>query len=76
MFEKIRTIVCDQLGIEPEKVTEESKFVDDLGCDSLDVVELTVTVQDEFDLSDIPEDALTKIQTVGDLAKYVEENVK
>lgn len=74
MFEKISAIICDQLGLEPEKVTKESKFIDDLGCDSLDIVEMTYAVQDEFSLTDIPEDALTKIQTVGDLVTYVEEH--
>jgi len=74
MFEKISAIICDQLGLESDKVTEESKFIEDLGCDSLDIVELTISVQDEFELTDIPEDALTKIQTVGDLVAYVEEH--
>ncbi len=76
MFEKIQKIICDQLGLAADKVKEESKFIDDLGCDSLDIVELTVTVQDEFKLKDIPEDALAKITTVGELAKYVEANAK
>ncbi len=75
MFEKIRDIVCEQLGLEKEKVTEESKFVDDLGCDSLDLVELTVTAEEQFGLS-IPDEALAKILTIGDLAKFVEENKK
>ncbi len=76
MFEKIQSIICDQLGIEAEKVTAEAKFIEDLVCDSLDIVELTFSVQDEFGMEDIPEDALTKIQTVGDLVNYVEEHSK
>lgn len=76
MFEKIQSIICDQLGIEAEKVTAEAKFIEDLVCDSLDIVELTFSVQDEFGMEDIPEDALTKIQTVGDLVSYVEEHSK
>jgi len=76
MFEKIQSIICEQLGLEKEKVTAESKFVDDLGCDSLDIVEMTVSVQDAFNLNDIPEETLAKITTVGELVRYVEETVK
>ena len=76
MLKKIQDMISEQLGIEAEKITEETKFIDDLGCDSLDIVELTVTVQDEFNLAEIPEDDLIKLQSVGDLLKYVEANAK
>lgn len=73
-FEKIREIICEQLGLDEDEVTMESDLVKDLECDSLDVVEMTIAIQDEYGLQDIPEEELVKLQTVGDLVKYVDEN--
>lgn len=72
MFEKIQGLICEQLGLDPEKVTEESRFVEDLCCDSLDVIELMTTAEDEFGMEQIPEDKLAGMLTVGDLVRYVE----
>lgn len=72
MFEKIREMICQQLRLEPEKITEESAFVEDLCCDSLDVIELMTTAEDEFGMEQIPEDQLANMKTVGDLVRYVE----
>lgn len=76
MFEKIRALICDQLGLDEDRVTEEASFVEDLCCDSLDIVELLTTAEEEFDMSDIPEEKLAELKTVGDLVRYVEEVVE
>lgn len=76
MFEKIRAMICQQLGLDAERVTEDSSFVQDLCCDSLDVVELLATAEEEFGLKEIPEAALAQMVTVGDLVRYVTENAQ
>ena len=68
--ERVRNIICDQLAVEPEKVIATASFVDDLGADSLDIVELVMTMEEEFDL-DIPDEDAEKIKTVGDVTKYI-----
>jgi len=70
---KVIEIVSKQLGVAKDKITRESSFVNDLGADSLDTVELVMEIEDAFDLS-IPDDAAEKIQTVGDAIKYIESN--
>ena len=71
--EKVIEIVCDQLGVSKDKVTPETSFVNDLGADSLDTVELVMEFEEEFDIN-IPDEDAEKIQTVGDAIKYVQEN--
>lgn len=71
ILEKIREMVAEQFLVEQEEVTEETAFVGDLGADSLDVVELTMALEEEFSLPDTPEEELANIVTVGDLANYV-----
>ncbi len=73
VFEKIREILCQQLDIEEDTVTMESSIIDDLGADSLDVVDLLMTMEDEFDI-EVPDEDVEKMKTVGDLVKYVEAN--
>lgn len=68
--ERVRNIICDQLAVEPEKVTLAASFIDDLGADSLDIVELVMTMEEEFDL-DIPDEDAEKMKTVGDVIKYI-----
>lgn len=68
--ERVRTIICDQLAVEPGKVIPTASFIDDLGADSLDIVELVMTMEEEFDL-DIPDEDAEKIKTVGDVVKYI-----
>ncbi|MBR5279421.1 MAG: acyl carrier protein [Clostridia bacterium] len=70
MFEKIRDIVCEQLGVDEDKVTMESSFVDDLGADSLDIVELVMALEETFGV-EIPDSEAEKISTVGDVVEYV-----
>lgn len=76
MFEKIRTLICDQLGLDEERVTMESTFVEDLCCDSLDIIDLMTTAEDEFGMGEIPEEELSKMVTVGDLVRYAEANAE
>lgn len=73
IFEKVKEIVVEQLGIEEATVTMEATFVDDLSADSLDIVELVMALEEEFDL-EIPDSDAEKIVTVGDVVKYIEEN--
>ncbi len=70
--EKITEIIVEQLGVKPEEVTPEASFVDDLGADSLDTVELVMALEEEFGI-EIPDEEAEKIQTVGDAIKYIEE---
>ena len=68
--ERVKTIICDQLAVEPDKVKPTASFIEDLGADSLDIVELVMTMEEEFDL-DIPDEDAEKIKTVGDVVKYI-----
>ena len=72
-FEKVRDIVVDQLGVEPDEVAIESTFIDDLGADSLDIVELIMAFEEEFGI-EIPDEAAEKIKTVQDLVSYIDQN--
>jgi acyl carrier protein len=74
-FEKVKKIVAEKLGVPEEKVTESAAFVNDLGADSLDVVEFVMEVEKEFDIT-IPDDAAAKLEKVGDAVKYIEEHKK
>ena len=67
---KVKKIVADHLGIDEAKVTEESSFIDDLGADSLDTVELVMAFEEEFGI-EIPDDAAENIQTFGDAVKFI-----
>lgn len=71
---KVAELVSKQLGVAKDKITRESSFVNDLGADSLDTVELVMEIEEAFSLS-IPDETAEKIQTVGDAIKYIEENV-
>ncbi|MDX1930193.1 MAG: acyl carrier protein [Pirellulaceae bacterium] len=70
--ERVVDIVADQLGVEKDKITRETHFVNDLGADSLDTVELVMELEEEFDIS-IPEDAAEKIQRVGEAVDFIEK---
>jgi acyl carrier protein len=71
--ERVKKIVVEHLGVEAEKVTEEASFIDDLGADSLDIVELVMAFEEEFGV-EIPDDAAEKITTVKDAIDYIETN--
>jgi len=70
--DKIRQIIADQLGVKKEEVTDSAKFVDDLGADSLDTVELVMALEEEFGI-EIPDEDAEKLMTVGDALRYIEE---
>ena len=70
--EKIKTIIAEQLGVKAEEVTPESSFVDDLGADSLDTVELIMALEEEFNI-EIPDEDAEKMSKVSDVIKYIEE---
>ena len=69
--ERVVKIVCDQMGTTPDKVTKETSFINDLGADSLDTVELVMELEDEFEIS-IPDEDAEKIQTVGNAIEYIQ----
>ena len=73
IFDKVKSIIVDQLDVDEDKVTLSSNIQDDLGADSLDIVDLVMSFEDEFDL-EIPDDQVENIKTVGDVVKYIEEN--
>ena len=73
--ERVKKIVVEHLGVEPEKVNEQASFIDDLGADSLDTVELVMAFEEEFGC-EIPDDAAETILTVGDAVKFLEKNAK
>ncbi|MHB8170002.1 MAG: acyl carrier protein [Thermincolia bacterium] len=73
LFDKVKTIIVDQLGVEEDEVTLEASFIDDLGADSLDIVELVMAFEEEFEM-EIPDEDAEKIRTVGDVVNYIQEN--
>ena len=75
VLDKIREMVAEQFLLDVETITADTAFVDDLNADSLDVVELTMALEEEFTLPETPEDALVGIVTVGDLADYVARTI-
>ncbi len=73
--EKVKKIIVEQLGVNPEQVTTEASFIDDLGADSLDTVELVMALEEEFDI-EIPDEDAENITTVGEAIEYVEDHVQ
>jgi acyl carrier protein len=71
--DRVKKIVVEHLGVEADKVTEDASFIDDLGADSLDIVELVMAFEEEFSV-EIPDDAAEKITTVSDAIKYIDDN--
>ncbi|MDE3068765.1 MAG: acyl carrier protein [Verrucomicrobiota bacterium] len=72
---RVRDIIVEQLGVKPDQVTPEAKFVEDLGADSLDIVELIMALEEEFGI-EVPDEQAEKLLTVGDVNKYIEEHQK
>ena len=73
IFDRIKEIIVEQLGVEPDIVTMEASFIDDLGADSLDIVELIMALEEEFDM-EIPDEEAEKISTVGDVIDYIKSH--
>ena len=73
VFDKVKEIIVEQLGVAENAVTEEASFIDDLGADSLDIVELIMALEEEFDI-EIPDGDAEKVVTVGDVVEYIKDN--
>jgi len=73
--QRVKDIIVEQLGVKPDQVVPAAKFIEDLGADSLDTVELVMALEEEFGI-EVPDDQAEKLQSVGDVMKYVEENAK
>jgi len=73
IFDKIKELIIDQLDADEDAVTLEANIQDDLGADSLEIVDLIQTIEDEYDIS-IPDEAVEEIKTVGDIVNYIESN--
>ena len=71
-FQQVREIICKQLELEESDVTMDTNIKDDLGADSLDLVDLAISLEDEFEV-EVPDNALEKFETVGDIVRYIEE---
>ena len=72
VFDKVKELISEQLDVKADDITEASNIQDDLGADSLDVVDLVMALEDEFDV-EIPEDQVDNIKTVGDIVKFIED---
>lgn len=75
VFDKIKDIIVEQLDVEEDAVTMEASITEDLGADSLDVVDLVMSIEESFDV-EIPDEEVEKIKTVGDIVKYIENKVE
>ncbi|MGN0553877.1 MAG: acyl carrier protein [Oscillospiraceae bacterium] len=73
VFDKVKELIIDQLDVDEDSVTAGANIQDDLGADSLDVVDLVMSLEEEFDI-EIPDEAVENIKTVGDIVKYIEDN--
>jgi len=74
VFKKVKDIIVDQLDVDADKVKMEASIADDLGADSLDMVDLVMSLEEEFDV-EIPDEQVENVKTVGDIVKFLEENV-
>lgn len=75
VFEKVKAILIDQLDAEEDAVTMGASISDDLGADSLDIADIVMSIEEEFDV-EIPDEQLANVKTVGDIVKYIEENLE
>lgn len=75
VFEKLRVIICDQLEVREDQVTMESNLIEDFDADSLDLVDIVMSIEDEFGI-EVPEDDIEDIKIVGDVVKFIEDNVQ
>ena len=75
MFEKLCKLIAEQFGVEPETITADTAFVDDLGADSVDLMDLSMALEEEFGMEEMDSDEIESIVTVGDLHKYMQEHL-
>ncbi|MCX7615326.1 MAG: acyl carrier protein [Clostridiales bacterium] len=76
IYEKLLDLITEQFGVDGDTITEETSFMEDLNADSLDLVELMMSIEEEFDLGEIEDDSLDKIKTVGDAVKFVKDRIE
>lgn len=76
MFEKLCTLIADQFGVERNNITMDTSFVDDLGADSIDQVELAMAMEEEFGIEELGEEDISSISTVGDLYQYMQDHLE
>ena len=76
MLEKLRELIAEQFGVEPDSITADTSFVDDLRADSVDLVELSMALEAEFGLEEMESDEIESIKTVGDLCKYLQDHLE
>lgn len=74
VFEKVREILCEQLEIDPDEITLDTNIIDDLGADSLDLVDFVMSLESEFD-NEIPDEDVENIKTIGDIVSYIENSL-
>ena len=75
IFDKLKAIIAQQFGVDEDSITTEMSFEDDLGADSVDIVELSMALEEEFDVEEMGEDDVANIHTVGDLLKFLQERL-
>ena len=75
MFDKLCKLIAEQFGVEPDTVTKDTAFVDDLGADSVDLMDLSMALEDEFGMEEMESEEIESIVTVGDLYKYMQEHL-
>lgn len=75
ILEKLKHVIAEQLGVDVDIITMETNFEDDLGVDSLDIVELTMAMEEEFNLEEMSEEDLAQVVTVGDLVRYLQQKL-
>ena len=75
VFEKVQAILSEQFEVEADSITLDTDIVDDLGADSLDLVDMLMSLEDEFNIGEVPDEMVEKIRTVGQLVAYIEENM-
>ena len=74
VFEKLKEILADQLDVDADSITKDSMLIEDLGADSLDAIDIVMSVEDEFKI-EVPDEIIEKIETVGDMLNYIENNI-
>ena len=75
VFEKLKEILAEQLDVDADSITKDSMLIEDLGADSLDAIDIVMSVEDEFKI-EVPDEIIEKIETVGDMLNYIENNIK
>ncbi len=75
VMQRLKRLIAEQFMVDEQEITADTSFTDDLGADSLDIVELTMSIEEEFDISEIDDNDLPKLATVGDLARYISDMI-